>query len=452
MDVVQAAGLPISWPAGPLGLAGDSTPDFEADRLGFLTRAAQQFGDFVPFRVGRDQMVLVSDPELIAEALVSPASRDFSKDYLTELIPPLIRRHLLLKDADSWLIERHLSQPAFHHDRLLDYARVIVQEAENMADGWPGGGRLELTASTRRLTLQILCRTLFDWDIAAQSARAAALVDIVLDEIDSRVSRRHLGAGLLTLPADLRLLWGLRQLERELERLIRERRRDGEGRVDLLSKLVLMRDEAGAPLSSGRIRYVMYPLFFAGHETTAMGLAWALYLLARNPEVESRALEELDRVLGDRQVTAADIPSLPYLGGVVNEALRLYPPIWGFGREAIRPTRLGPHPVPVGTVLWFSQWVMHRDPRWFDEPQRFSPERWGDGLGRRLPRCVYLPFGVGSRRCLGATFAVWEATLLLATVLRRFELRVAAGSRAVPEPSFTLRPRGGLWMDVRSRR
>jgi cytochrome P450 len=438
LDMDRAASM---WPQGPGGPA-DSVREFEADRLGFLSNAARQFGDFVPFRLRGKQAVLISHPEFLDEVLAGARARDFSKDYLTDLIPALVRRHLLLRDPDSWLTERRLSQPAFHHDRLVGYARVIVEEAERMVAAWLSVDRLQVTTATRRLTLQILCRTLFDVDISEQSGHAAELIDLLLKQIDARVARR--GAALLAVPSDLRLLIRLLRLERELNGVIRERRLRPDGRPDLLSQLSQMLGPAGAPLSNGRIRNVVAPLFFAGHETTAMSLAWTLDLLARYPDCQRRAREEVDRVLGSRSVTQADIGALTYLGWVINEALRLYPPIWGFGRQAIRSTSVGPYRLPTGTILWMSQWVIQRDPRWFERPDQFLPERWADGLAKRLPRGAYFPFGAGPRRCLGGTFATWEITLVLATVLRRVRLDLDGRADIVPEPSFTLRPRGAL--------
>jgi cytochrome P450 len=452
MKVLELNRSAVDWPSGPARAGGDSLADFDGDRLGFLTRAAQEFGDFVPFRLGRRQAVLVNRPEFIEEILVSPRSKDFSKDYLTELIPPLVRRHLLLKDADSWLVERRMAQPAFHHERLVSYAKVMRDEADRMVSGWADGDRIDVLGASRRLTLNILCRTLFDVDISALSRQAAALIDLLLNQIDARVTRQHRNlARLRSAPEDLKLLVRLVRIERMLDDLIRERRSDPDHRPDLLSRLAKMATSDGSLVDSSRVRYVVVPLFFAGHETTAVSLAWTLFLIVLHPKTQTKVREELDRVLGDRAVADSDIASLTYLGSVVMESLRLYPPIWGFGRQAVQATRVGPYVVPEGTIVWMSQWVMHRDSRWFEHPDDFIPERWSDGLPKRLPKCVFSPFGAGSRRCLGGTYAVWETTLVLATVLRRFRLDLDSGVEIAPQPSFTLRPSKGLSMIVREK-
>jgi cytochrome P450 len=429
----------------------DSVREFENDRLGFLLDAARRDGEFARFRVRNKPSALITDPTLVEEVMVGGKAGQFSKDYLSDLIPALFRRNLLLDRPDSWLAERRMAQPAFHHDRLVTYARVMAEEAEKLTETWRDGEEVELAHAMRRLTLQILCRVLFDADVTAISSEAATLIDLLLDEIDARVSRPRRGLGLVR-PADVRLLFRVAKLERQLDKLISERRHEPLARADLLSQLAHSRDAAGRLLTSGRIRLVVVPLFFAGHETTAMALTWAQYLLAHHQREEAKVLEEIDSVLGGRRPGPADVAELAYLGNVFNETLRLYPPIWGFGRQAVQPTEIGPHSIAPGTVLWISQYVMSRDPRWFDAADDFIPERWEGGFARSLPRCAFIPFGVGSRRCLGGTFATWEAAVVLATILRRFELRPATTTRAVPNPSFTLRPRGGLRMRLRKRR
>jgi cytochrome P450 len=185
-------------------------------------------------------------------------------------------------------------------------------------------------------------------------------------------------------------------------------------------------------------------LFMAGHETTANTLAWTWYLLANHPEAEARLHAELDAVLGDRPPTFDDLPRLTYTDHVITEALRYYPTVWIVGREAIEPCVVGGYRVPVGMTVYMSQWVLHRDRRFFDDPDTFRPERWADGLAKRLPRYAYFPFGGGPRICIGNSFALMESVLLLATIARRYRLRVAPGTKVTPIPTMTLRPDGGV--------
>ena len=445
MSTAGVLDAPLSKPDwdGPDRLAA-----FDADRLGFLAELAAQHGDFVPFRLGQRRAVLVSDPELVSEMLVGPAARHFSKDYLSDLVPWVIRRWLLLEDPDSWLTERRLATPAFRHDRLVDYAVVIREESERLAREWPEGDRVDVAAACRTLTLRVLCRSFFGVDIGPQLDTAARAIDLVLERIDARVSRQGALASLRSLPGDAALLLSLARLEWQLDRTIRERRGERGPRPDLLSQLVATVMPDGRAMSTARIRYVVVPLFFAGHETTANALAWTLDLLARHPAVLGRVREELAGHLGDRPVTDQDLRHLEYLGAVFSESLRLYPPIWGFGRLATEETTIGPHTIPAGTVVWMSQWVIHRDARWFDRPGEFRPERWLEEPSHAVPKLAYFPFGAGSRRCLGSTFATWEGRLALATLLRQVDLRPVSAAAPSPQPSFTLRPRPGIPMLV----
>lgn len=427
-----SAGVSVSdWPPGP---AGDSGLDFAGDRLGFLERAAA-YGDFVPFRVGSTQAVFLGHPSLVNEVLASPVAQDFSKDYLSELIPPLVRRHLELRDADSWLPERRLAQPAFHHDRMVDYAAVMQEEAVLTASSWTAGTSIDVGAAMRRLTLRILCRTLFAVDLGAETDRATRMIDLLLDAIDSRLDRMAGGGSVLPTARDVSLAWTFLRLRALFARIVRSRRSSSSG-PDLLSRLL------SDHLDDFQVGKVVIPVFFAGHETTALALAWTLYLLAQRPDVVFRLRSEIDSVLGARAPVEADLARLPYVGAVFSETLRLYPPGWGFGRKALRATSVGGYEIPAGTVVWMSPWVMHRDSRWFADPLSFAPERWLSGLYRTLPRGSYIPFGLGPRRCLGSSFATLEGTLALVELVRRFDFLVAPSVTVVPKPSLTLRPVG----------
>src|SRR4029077_9499214 len=227
--------------------------------------------------------------------------------------------------------------------------------------------------------------------------------------------------------------------QRLVNELIATRRRDLDGRDDLLSELIRHRTPDRRLLTDDEIKLTLLPLSFAGHETTSMALSWALHLLAAHPDVQTRMRGELSSEVGGRRATAEDVSRLHLTGAVLHETLRLYPPIWGFGREAVRDTELGPYGIPAGTTLFACQWVLQRAPRYFDDPLAFNPDRWAGGLASRLPRCAFMPFGAGPRRCLGSTFAVLEAVIALATICARFELRPAGSTTPGLEPLITLR-------------
>jgi cytochrome P450 len=249
----------------------------------------------------------------------------------------------------------------------------------------------------------------------------------------------------LPTPMNIRVELAVRRLERILLSIIAERRESGEDRGDLLSMLLRAQDEeSGRRMSDAQLRDEVMTLFMAGHETTANTLAWTWFLLAGHPEAEARLHAELDQVLSGRPPTVSDLPRLPYTGNVINETLRVYPTVWMVGREAIEPVELGGYLLPVGTTIFMPQWVIHRDGRWFDDPEVFRPERWAGGLMGRIHRYAYFPFGGGPRLCIGNNFALMEATLILATLAQKFRLSLAPDAEVTPLPTMTLRPAHGV--------
>jgi cytochrome P450 len=246
-------------------------------------------------------------------------------------------------------------------------------------------------------------------------------------------------------PTNLRLKRAVRQLDAIVYGFIKERRASGGDRGDLLSMLLQAQDaDDGTRMTDKQVRDEAMTLFLAGHETTANALSWTWYLLSQHPEVEAKLAAELEAVLGGRSPTVADLPRLRYTEMVVLESMRIFPPVYAFGREAIRECTLGGYRVRRGTTVIMSQWVMHRDPRYFDNPEQFLPERWADGLAKRLPKFAYLPFGGGPRICIGNSFAMMEAILILATMLSKFRFTVLPDHPVIPRPTVTLRPEHGI--------
>jgi cytochrome P450 len=254
-------------------------------------------------------------------------------------------------------------------------------------------------------------------------------------------------------PLNLRVERAIRRLERILAKVIADRRAGGEDRGDLLSMLLRAQDEeSGRQMSDRQLRDEVMTLFMAGHETTANTLAWTWVLLSAHPEAEARLHAELDQVLGNRLPTIADLPRLKYAESVINETLRVYPTVWVIGREAIEPVKLGGYSIPAGTTVFMPQWVIHRDGRWFQDPEAFRPERWEGGLMQRIHRYAYFPFGGGPRICIGNNFALMEATLILATIARKYRLALAPDANIVPLPTITLRPAHGVKAVLTKRR
>jgi cytochrome P450 len=423
------------------------------DPLGLLTDVAREYGDAARLRIGAATIFVFSHPDLVREVLVT-RNRSFIKTRVMRRTRRLLGEGLLTSEDDVHLRQRRLAQPAFHRDRIAGYARTMVDDAERLAVGWRDGQELDIHREMMRLTLHIAGKTLFGAEVgAAQAAEIGEALDAAL-----RLFRRALVpfADLidrLPLPSNRRFFRSRDRLDGMIYRMILQRRASAEDTGDLLSMLILARDaEAdGGTMSDEQVRDEAVTLLLAGHETTANALAWTWYLLARHPAAEEALHAEVDSVLGGRLPTADDLPRLPYTRAVLAESMRLFPPAWVISREAVEDLEIGGVAVPRGTMIFLSEWVIHRDPRFWDEPERFLPERWLDGLAERLPRFAYFPFGGGTRKCIGEAFAWTEGMLVLATLSRRWRLRLLPGQRVEPLPLITLRPRHGIGVRVEGR-
>jgi cytochrome P450 len=433
-------------PGGGLGLLRE----LNRDALGMLTRCARDYGDLVPLRLGLKRIVLISHPRLVEEVLVT-RSHDFRKNLAPRLRSSL-GNGLLVSEGDFWLRQRRLMQPAFHRQRIDAMAAVMVSTVSECLDRWRTGERHDIYREMMDVSLQIVARTLFGTDVTAE---------MPIIRRSSRIMTEHLRSRLFTpmmlvpdgvpTPGNRRHAAAVRDLDGLIYRLIAERRRVGTGE-DLLGMLLAARDATGRPLSDRQVRDEVLTVMSAGYDTTALALTWAWVLLARTPVMAARMRAEIDAVLGDRPASAADVSRLHYVGQVVAETLRLYPSAWAIMREAARDTSLGGQRISGGTTVLLSLWVLHRDPRWFDEPEVFRPERWSDGFAQRLPRFAYLPFGGGQHACLGSPFAQLEITLLLATIAQRFHVEVVEHEGPLePVPVLTLQPNRTVGVRVWSR-
>jgi cytochrome P450 len=445
MAVQRLPGPKQHWLSGNL-------KEFSRDRLGVLIRWHRQYGDMVWARFGPRPILFVNHPDLVEQVLVVQ-NRKFIKHFRLRSLKRTLGNGLLTSEGEFWRSQRKLAQPAFHRDRISAYARVMVDFTERMLQAWEDGQVRDIQDDMMRLTLEIVAKTLFDAQIGSDSAEASAAMKTLMKAFPARTGSLIHVPDWIPTPLNLRVERAARRLDRLILSIIAERRRSGEDRGDLLSLLLHAQDEeSGRRMSDHQLRDEVMTLFMAGHETTANTLAWVWYLLANHPESEAKLRAELDQVLGDRPPMIADFPRLRYAGMVVTEALRVYPTVWMLGREAIEPVELGGYRVPVGTTVFMSQWVIHRDGRWFEEPEVFRPERWANGLQEKIPHYAYFPFGGGPRICMGNNFALMEATLLLATIARRFRLKLSPDAVVTPLPTITLRPACGVKVVVQTRR
>jgi cytochrome P450 len=433
------------WLLGSLG-------EFNRDQLGFYGRCAREYGDVVPVRLGPRRGLLIYHPDAIEGVLITRA-RDFVKSPGIRLLRRLLGDGLFVSEGDLWLRQRRLMQPAFHRQRIAAYGDVMATYAMRRAAGWRDGAVMDIHPEMMAITRDIVAKTLFDADVS-DDARVIGDASHFLTEYFGRRlgSLLQLVPPWVPTPANLRLRKAVRGLDEVVYRMIADRRHTPGDRVDLLSILLQAQDaEDGSRMTDRQVRDEVMTLFLAGHETTAVALSWTWYLLGQHPEVDARLADELRAVLGGRPPTVADLPALRYTEMVVKESMRLYPPAYGIARQVAKPTEVAGQPMRVGTFVIMPTWVVHRDVRWFDKPEEFRPERWdGDGA-RRLHRFAYFPFGGGPRQCIGNTFAMMEAILVLAAIAQRFRVVLVPGQTVIPAPYITLRPEPGIRVRVESR-
>ncbi len=441
---------PTKLPPGPPSKSwAGSFKEYSRDPLGYLPRLAQEYGDIVTMRFYKFRVYFVSHPDYVEEVLVTQ-NRKFIKGRILRANKRLFGNGLLTSEGDFWLRQRRLAQPAFHRARIASYADTMVRYTQRLLGEWKDGEARDIHAEMMRLTLQIVAKTLFDADVDREARQVGRALEAIM-ELNSDFRKLMLTPAWLPTPRNVRATIATRRLDKIIFRFIEQRRASGKDAGDLLSMLLAAQDEDGSRMTDQQLRDEAITIFLAGHETTANALSWTWLLLAQNPAVEAKLHAELDAVLSGRAPSLEDLPNLRYTGHVITESMRLYPPAWGMARLAIEDAEIGGYPIPKGCGVSLAQWVIHRDPRWFDAPQEFRPERWEGDLMKRLPRFAYFPFGGGPRQCIGNNFAVMEATLLLATIAQHFRIRMVPDHPAVPMPSITLRPRHGIRATLEAR-
>ena len=417
------------------------------DPLAVFSGWAREFGDIFYYRAGWIHVYFLNSPELIESVLVTN-QQNFRKDRVIQNSRWFLGQGLLTSEGGEWLRQRRLSQPAFHRERLALYARIINACAEEMLDSWKDGENRDVHQEMMQLTLRVVAKVLSSVDVKNESKEVAAALNLLMKHSSGARMLLPPWVRYLPLPFLIRVRRAVRQLDEVVYRIIRERRRSENDNGDLLSMLMSARDEDGSRMTDRQLRDEVMTFLLAGHETTALSLSWAWYLLSENQAVEVKLHEELCRVLDGKNPSFEDLPRLCYTEAVVKESVRLYPPAWSLARTAAEDFEIGGYLVPAGSNVVMSQWIMHRDPRFFPSPEQFDPGRWFEEHTQRLPRFAYFPFGGGPRYCVGASFAMMEATLLLAAIAQRFRLRMVPGHKVVPVPSITLRPKYGIKMSL----
>ena len=417
--------------------------------LAVFRRWAEEYGDIFYYRAGWIHVYFLNHPDLIELVLVRQY-QNFLKDRVIRNSRWFFGDGLLTSEGEHWRRQRQISQPAFHRERITSYAGVITNYGERMLSDWQDGAELDVHREMTKLTLRIVVRVLFNVEAEETEGVSRALNVMMRNSRGVRMLFPPF-LRLLPVPGTLKLRRAVNKLNDTVYQIITLRRRNGHDSGDLLATLMAARDEEGSQMSDKQLRDEVMTFLLAGHETTALALSWAWYLLIQHSEAQQKLQEELDRVVKGQMPSISDLPRLTYTEGVIKESMRLYPPAWSLARTVVKDFEVRGYGIPAGANVVMSQWIMHRDPRFFPDPEKFDPDRWSSESTQRLPKFAYFPFGGGPRQCIGASFAIMEAVLLLATIAKRFQLCAVEGPPVLPVPSFTLRPKEGICVALRKR-
>ena len=436
-------------PPGPSHLLGlKFVQRFRANPLILLMELRENYGDIVYSRMGPYRAFFFFHPDQIREILTDKAKLLPKFRSQVRVLQQWDGNGLLLSEGEFWARQRRLVQPAFHAKRFSGYADAMVHKSQSLAQAWeklPDGSVIDVEQEMTHLTLEIAAKTFFDADLAAETHDLRKAVAILSETAFREFSELIRWPSWAPLPRIRAKNWAMNYLDSAIWRFIAERRTTGEDRGDLLSMLLHAVDseDSKTQMTDQQARDEAMVLFLAGHDTTAAGLTWFWYILGKYPEIQQRALNEIESVLQGNSPGFRDVVRLPYLGAVIKETLRLYPPAIGvFARQATEQIELGGYEIPRGSIVYAFSYVTHRDARWFLEPERFDPDRFLGEKERKLSPFAYFPFGAGARACIGAQFALTEMTLVAACLLHRFEFALRPGDRD-PEPftHLSLRPR-----------
>ncbi len=449
----MAAAATAVLPPGPRSLIpGVNLIRLRRSPIKFLSQIAADYGDVVYFKLGPQPIVLVNNPDLIRDVLITH-NKQFMKGEGLQRAKRLLGEGLLTSEGEFHLRQRRLAQPAFHRQRIAGYGSTMVEYSQRLSDCWQPGEERDISREMMRLTLAIAGKTLFDADVEAEADEIGDALSEAMEMFNYLTLPFFEFLERLPLPVMKRFKAARQRLDETIYRMIRERRESGEDRGDLLSMLMQARDVEGdgSGMTDEQLRDEAMTIFLAGHETTANALTWTWYLLSQNPNVEAKLHEEIEDVLGGRSATAEDFFRLRYAEMVFAEAMRMYPPAWLIGRRALNDYQLKGYHVPSRSIILMSQYVMHHNSNYFPEPDRFDPDRWTPEAREARPKFSYFPFGGGPRVCIGEGFAWMEGVLVLATLAQKWKMRLVSGHPVELQPLVTLRQKHGMKMKLERR-
>lgn len=438
-------------PSGPKGrfLVG-SMFEFSRSALDFITMVAHDYGPVARYRVANVTFYQISHPDGVQRVL-QEKYHSYVKGKLFDILRNTGGDGLFTSEGSFWLRQRRLMQPAFHRQRIATFAEIMTGETLDMLSRWTARQAddlpIDVSQEMTDLTMAIVTRALFGTQFRDPSHHVSRSISTLLEDINFRFEVPFYPSVRIPTPRNLRVRKAIRVLDRVVYEIIESRRRRETQADDLLSMLMDAQDEdTGEAMSDKQLRDEVLTIFVAGHETTAVALTWAFHLLSEHPDVETRLRAEIEEALDGRTPTMSDLPNLVYTRMVIDETLRLYPPAWITNRTCLEADEICGYRVPAGAYVAISPYVTHRLPEFWDHPERFDPERFSEARSEGRHRYAYLPFGAGPHKCIGYSFALMEAQLLLATILQHYRLKSLPEHHVVPSPHTTLRPAGGLPM------
>ena len=446
MNTSAAAVLPQHTPStlpGGKPLVG-VLPQLQHNPLEVMERATLRFGPVTRLPLPMADGYMLGHPRFVQHVLVTNSKNYVKQTRGYEMLRMVLGNGLVTSEGTFWKRQRRIAQPAFHRERLAGFGAVMTRAATQLVDRWVMGEPFDFAAEMMHCTLRVVGETLLSADVTSQADHVGRALTVALEHLIHRTLHPLSAPEWVPTPQNLRFKRALEELDRVVLGLIAERRQGGEPKHDLLAMLMESTDpETGEGMTDEQLRDEVMTIFLAGHETTANNLAWTMALLGRAPEVERKLVAEAGAVLAGQPPTMAQAHQLPYAMNVIKESMRLYPPVWSLGRRVVEDELVDGYLLPKDALVFISPWAIHRLPEFWADPLAFDPDRWLTEDPRRA-HGSYLPFSMGQRKCIGDTFALVEAQLILTTVLQRVHLSLVPGQTFEPEPVITLRPLGGV--------